>query len=88
MRFVKPLDKKLLHQIFEKYQTIIAIEDGVLKGGFGSSILEFASENNYTNKIKILGVPDTYIEHGNIHKLQEEIGLDAKSLSTFFENIS
>jgi 1-deoxy-D-xylulose-5-phosphate synthase len=88
MRFVKPLDKKLLHQIFEKYQTIIAIEDGVLKGGFGSSILEFASENNYTNKIKILGIPDTYVEHGNIHKLQEEIGLDAKSLSTFFENIS
>jgi 1-deoxy-D-xylulose-5-phosphate synthase len=88
MRFVKPLDEKLLHQIFEKHQTIIAIEDGVLKGGFGSSILEFASENNYTNKIKILGVPDTYIEHGNIHKLQEEIGLDAKSLSTFFENIS
>ena len=88
MRFVKPLDEKLLHQIFEKYQTIIAIEDGVLKGGFGSSILEFASEHNYTNKIKILGVPDTYIEHGNIHKLQEEIGLDAKSLSTFFENIS
>jgi 1-deoxy-D-xylulose-5-phosphate synthase len=88
MRFVKPLDEKLLHQIFEKHQTIIAIEDGVLKGGFGSSILEFASENNYTNKIKILGVPDTYIEHGNIHKLQEEIGLDAKSLSTFFEHIS
>jgi 1-deoxy-D-xylulose-5-phosphate synthase len=88
MRFVKPLDEKLLHQIFEKYQTIIAIEDGVLKGGFGSSILEFASEHNYTNKIKILGVPDTYIEHGNIHKLQEEIGLDAKSLSTFFEHIS
>jgi 1-deoxy-D-xylulose-5-phosphate synthase len=88
MRFVKPLDKKLLHQIFEKYQTIIAIEDGVLKGGFGSSILEFASEYNYTNKIKILGIPDTYVEHGNIHKLQEEIGLDAKSLSTFFENIS
>jgi 1-deoxy-D-xylulose-5-phosphate synthase len=88
MRFVKPLDEKLLHQIFEKHQTIIAIEDGVLKGGFGSSILEFASENNYTNKIKILGVPDTYIEHGNIHKLQEESGLDAKSLSTFFEHIS
>jgi 1-deoxy-D-xylulose-5-phosphate synthase len=88
MRFVKPLDEKLLHQIFEKHQTIIAIEDGVLKGGFGSSILEFASENNYTNKIKILGVPDTYIEHGNIHKLQEEIGLDAKSLGTFFEHIS
>jgi len=88
MRFVKPLDEKLLHQIFEKYQTIIAIEDGVLKGGFGSSILEFASENNYTNKIKILGIPDTYVEHGNINKLQEEIGLDAKSLSTFFEHIS
>ena len=88
MRFVKPLDEKLLHQIFEKHQTIITIEDGVLKGGFGSSILEFASENNYTHKIKILGIPDTYIEHGNTYKLQEEIGLDAKSLRTFFEHIS
>jgi 1-deoxy-D-xylulose-5-phosphate synthase len=88
MRFIKPLDEKLLHQIFEKHPTIIAIEDGVLKGGFGAAILEFASENNYTNKIKILGIPDEFIAHGNVHKLQEEIGLDPKSLNTFFEHIS
>ena len=88
MRFIKPLDEKLLHQIFEKHQTIIAIEDGVLKGGFGAAVLEFASENNYTNKIKILGIPDNFIAHGNVHKLQEEIGLDPKSLNTFFEHIS
>jgi 1-deoxy-D-xylulose-5-phosphate synthase len=88
MRFIKPLDEKLLHQIFEKHQTIIAIEDGVLKGGFGAAVLEFASKNNYTNKIKILGIPDNFIAHGNVHKLQEEIGLDPKSLNTFFEHIS
>ena len=88
MRFIKPLDEKLLHQIFEKHPTIIAIEDGVLKGGFGAAVLEFASKNNYTNKIKILGIPDNFIAHGNVHKLQEEIGLDPKSLNTFFEHIS
>ena len=66
MRFVKPLDENLLHQIFEKHPTIVTIEDGTVKGGFGSAILEFASKNNYQNKIKLLGIPDEFIEHGNV----------------------
>ena len=84
MRFVKPLDEKLLHQIFDRYQTIITIEDGTLKGGLGSAILEFACQHNYTNKVKTLGIPDVFIEHGSISQLQEKIGLDAKSLAKFF----
>ena len=84
MRFVKPLDEKLLHQIFDRYQTIVTIEDGTLKGGLGSAILEFACQHSYTNKVKTLGIPDVFIEHGSISQLQEKIGLDAKSLAKFF----
>ena len=84
MRFVKPLDEQLLHQIFEKHQTIVTIEDGVKKGGFGSAIIEFASENNYKNNVKVLGVPDNFIEHGNVNTLQKELRLDVNSLNTLF----
>mgnify|MGYP000914039209 FL=1 len=87
MRFVKPLDTKLLHQIFEKYQTIITVEDGTIKGGFGSAILEFSAIEDYHIPIKILGIADRFIEHGNVVKLQEKIGLDAISLSKIFKNL-
>ena len=87
MRFVKPLDTKLLHQIFDKYQTIITVEDGTIKGGFGSAILEFLATEGYHIPIKILGITDCFIEHGNVVKLQEKIGLDAISLSKIFKNL-
>ena len=86
LRFIKPLDAQLLHTIFKEYTTIITIEDGTIKGGFGSAILEFASENNYQQPIKILGVPDAFVEHGAVLKLQEKIGLDPLSLSKEFLN--
>ena len=88
MRFVKPLDEKLLHQIFEEHPTIITTEDGTIKGGFGSAILEFASNNGYTNKIKTFGVLDTFIEHGNILELHKKVGLDTTSLAEIFKNIN
>ncbi len=87
MRFVKPLDESLLHNIFETYDTIITIEDGTIKGGFGSAILEFTSAHNYKNTIKTLGIPDNFIEHGKIDELQKLIGLDAKSLIKFLNKI-
>ena len=87
MRFVKPLDTKLLHQIFDKYQTIITVEDGTIKGGFGSAILEFSAIEGYHIPIKILGIADCFIEHGNVVKLREKIGLDAISLSKIFKNL-
>jgi 1-deoxy-D-xylulose-5-phosphate synthase len=88
MRFVKPLDVQLLHQIFKKHQTIITIEDGTVKGGFGAAILEFAAENNYTNKIKNLGIPDEFIAHGSTVELYNKVGLDAITLKNTFENIT
>ena len=87
LRFIKPLDEKLLEEIFEHHQKIITIEDGVIIGGFGSSILEFAAQRNYKNKIKVLGIPDTFIEHGNVMELQKEIGLDVNSLVKIFSKI-
>ncbi len=82
--FVKPLDEKLLHTIFEKFETVITIEDGVIKGGFGSAIIEFASQNNYSVKIKTLGIPDEFIEHGTIEQLQEYCKIDVDSLEKMF----
>ncbi len=87
MRFVKPLDEELLHKIFNKYDKIITIEDGVIKGGFGSAILEFASQHNYKNDIKILGIPDEFINHGTIKELQQICGIDALSIQKIIEEI-
>lgn len=87
MRFIKPLDENLLHQIFKKHQTIITIEDGTIKGGFGSSILEFASKFNYKNNLKVIGIPDEFVEHGSVEILQQNIGLDAINLKNTFENL-
>ena len=85
MRFVKPLDERLLHTIFKTYDTVVTVEDHTIKGGFGSAILEFASENNYKNTIRTLGIPDFFIEHGSVNELEESLGLDAKSLMTIFD---
>ena len=84
--FVKPLDEKLLHMIFTSFENVITIEDGVIKGGFGSAILEFASSNNYTSKIKTLGIPDEFIEHGTVGELQQYCKIDVKSLEMLFSN--
>ncbi|MCX7551576.1 1-deoxy-D-xylulose-5-phosphate synthase [Xanthomarina sp. F2636L] len=85
MRFVKPLDEKLLHDICNTYHTIITVEDGCLTGGFGSAILEFASKYNYKNTFKLLGVPDQFIEHGTTEELQKICGIDSLTIS---KNIS
>jgi 1-deoxy-D-xylulose-5-phosphate synthase len=84
--FVKPLDEALLHTIFSKFETIITIEDGVVSGGFGSAILEFASANNYHSKIQILGVPDVFIEQGTVLELQQYCKIDVLSLKQIFSN--
>ena len=80
MRFVKPLDKKLLHQILIKFKNIITIEDGCLKGGFGSSILEFIAKNNYKTDIKMLGIPDEFIHHGTQEQLHEYCFYDERAI--------
>ena len=85
--FVKPLDEALLHTIFSKFDTVVTIEDGVVSGGFGSAVLEFAAANNYHSKIQILGVPDEFIEQGTILELQQYCKIDVSSLQSFFQEL-
>lgn len=88
MRFVKPLDEELLHAILKTYDTIITVEDNSIKGGFGSAVLEFTAVNNYKNNIKLLGIPDVFIDHGSVTELQKSIGLDSESLAKFLNALS
>jgi 1-deoxy-D-xylulose-5-phosphate synthase len=81
MRFAKPLDEELLHEVFTKYKRIVTIEDGTVLGGFGSAILEFMAEHNYKAEVKIMGIPDRIVEHGTPRQLYEEIGIDANSIA-------
>jgi 1-deoxy-D-xylulose-5-phosphate synthase len=78
--FVKPLDENALHAIFNEFEKIITIEDGVINGGFGSAILEFASQNNYLTPILNLGIPDEFIEQGTVEELHQYCKIDVDSL--------
>ncbi|MGL5262114.1 MAG: transketolase C-terminal domain-containing protein, partial [Bacteroides sp.] len=80
LRFLKPLDEEMLHDIGKKFDKIITIEDGVIMGGMGSAILEFMSDHNYYPAIKRLGVPDQFVEHGPVEKLHEICGYDEASI--------
>ena len=80
MRFVKPLDHVLLHEVFTKFKKIITVEDGCLEGGMGSAILEFMADNNYSAQVVRLGIPDAFIEHGEQPELWAECGNDAKAI--------
>ena len=80
MRFVKPLDEDMLHEVFTKFKKIVTIEDGCLPGGFGSSILEFMADHGYVSKVIRLGIPDRYIEHGEPYEQHKECGYDAENI--------
>ena len=80
LRFVKPLDEALLSSVFEKYSKIITVEDGAIKGGFGSAILEFMAVNGYSSQVKVLGIPDRFIEHGSLRQLYKLCGIDKNGI--------
>ena len=87
MRFAKPLDEELLREVARKFEKIVTIEDGMLAGGFGSAVSEFFEDNHLENKIKRLGVPDHFVEHGSVSELYQTVGLDKTSLCNLFEDI-
>jgi len=80
MRFAKPLDEELLHEIFKKFEKIITVEDGTVVGGFGSAVLEFMNAHNYKAELKILGIPDHLVEHGTPKELHHECGYDTEGI--------
>ncbi|MCF8275111.1 MAG: 1-deoxy-D-xylulose-5-phosphate synthase [Flavobacteriales bacterium] len=74
MRFAKPLDEEMLHDVFQKFNKVITIEDGCLTGGFGSAIIEFMADNGYASQVQRLGIPDRFIDHGSQKELHVECG--------------
>jgi len=80
MRFAKPLDEALLHEIAQNYTRIVTVEDGTIVGGFGSAVLEFMAAHNYAPEIKMLGIPDHIVEHGKPEELHRECGYDAEGI--------
>ncbi|MCR9062987.1 MAG: 1-deoxy-D-xylulose-5-phosphate synthase [Cytophagales bacterium] len=80
LRFVKPLDEEMLHEVFGSFEKIITVEDGCLQGGMGSAVLEFMAENGYASKVKRLGIPDRLVEHGEQLELQAECGFDVDGI--------
>jgi len=80
MRFVKPLDASLLHEVGKKFKKVITVEDGCVQGGFGSAVLEFFNEQQYPIQVEILGIPDRVIEHGKPEEQHAEIGIDTASI--------
>lgn len=80
MRFVKPLDEAILHEVGKKFKRIVTVEDGARNGGFGSAVLEWMSDKGYMPSIKRLGLPDQFIEHGTVPELREIAGIDKESI--------
>jgi 1-deoxy-D-xylulose-5-phosphate synthase len=80
MRFLKPLDEDILHEVGKKFKRIVTIEDGVRNGGLGSAVMEWMSDHGYDVKITRLGLPDSFVEHGTISELRKIVGLDHESI--------
>jgi len=81
MRFAKPLDEALLHEVFKKYDKVLTVEDGTTIGGMGSAVLEFMAKHNYHATVKMLGIPDRLVEHGTLKELHHECGYDAAGIA-------
>ncbi len=80
MRFVKPLDTQILDEVFQKFNRVVTVEENSVLGGFGAAVLEYMSEKGYKNDVKVLGVPDEFIEHGSPEELRAICGIDAKGI--------
>lgn len=80
LRFAKPLDEEMLHEVFSSFNKIITVEDGCIQGGIGSAVLEFMADNNYSAEVRRLGIPDEIVEHGEQNELHHECGFDAEGI--------
>ena len=80
LRFLKPLDEEILDEIGQNYQFIVTVEDGVLKGGMGSAILEYMADHGYTPSVRRIGIPDNFVQHGTPQELYRICGMDATSI--------
>jgi 1-deoxy-D-xylulose-5-phosphate synthase len=88
LRFAKPLDETMLHEVFSKFEQVVTVEDGCLMGGMGSAVLEFMADNGYSANVVRLGIPDHFIEHGEQAELYEECGFSPKGIAAAVIEIS
>jgi 1-deoxy-D-xylulose-5-phosphate synthase len=87
MRFLKPLDEELLHDVFSKYKKVVTVEDGSIMGGLGSAVLEFMCDNGYSAQVRRLGIPDRFIEQGSNAELYGECGYDVQGIIRAIESL-
>lgn len=87
MRFLKPIDTRLLHEVLAKFKKIITVEDGAVTGGLGTTVLDFMNRNRYSAEVEVLGIPDYFVEHGKPEELYRECGFDAESIAKTIENL-
>jgi 1-deoxy-D-xylulose-5-phosphate synthase len=87
LRFLKPLDEDMLHEIGRKFKKIVTIEDGVRKGGMGTAVMEWLSDHGYTPTVKRLGLPDEFVEHGKVSELQAIAGIDQANIRKAIEEL-
>ena len=80
MRFIKPLDEDILHEVGQRFKRIVTVEDGVRTGGFGTAVLEWMNDHGYSPRITRLGLPDNFVEHGTVAELRKIVGLDEESI--------
>ncbi|HEX2969448.1 MAG TPA: 1-deoxy-D-xylulose-5-phosphate synthase [Bacteroidales bacterium] len=80
MRFISPVDTEMLHDVFKKFSHIITVEDGILRGGFGSAVIEFMADNGYNAEVRRLGIPDYFVEQGTQEELYRECGYDMEGI--------
>ena len=88
IRYLKPIDEVILHQVFARFKKIITIEDGTILGGLGSSVIEFMSDHAYHAQIVRLGIPDKFIEHGTTEQLQHVCGFDTEGIINAVKKMS
>lgn len=87
LRFINPLDADLLESVFESYQHIITVEDGVVQGGFGSAIIEFANKRTYFQKIHTLGIDGYFPQHGTVAELWREAGIHPEQIEQLVQSL-
>jgi len=87
LRFLKPLDEEMLHEVFRNFTRIITVEDGSVIGGMGSAILEFMADHGYKADVRRLGVPDQFVEQGSVSELHHECGYDAEGIARAFTGL-
>ena len=80
MRFLKPIDENILEEVGKKFKRIITVENGAIRGGLGSAVLEWMNDHGYTPKVKRLGLPDNFVEHGTVKELQHIVGIDEEGI--------